>query len=411
MLSEAEVVIQPTTVVRKTHTCNLRGFVGDKMGQTGHKAGSWSAPIAQGIPSFDVFLKVKLDMDLSQIESILGGGPARKSFEDRFAKALRSASQSASALVVIDELKMSADAELKVSCKVTFECAFASQPLVFAEGGGLNEDNLDECLRDESLLNSEQELTVLKNARFVTFVDCSSEQLPNMLLRIVSSEDEITISAPWALVNLLPSGATFSLYQSDQEGAKPIDTFTISSGAERVQFSTTLSQKTALYMSLSFEGYSSEKFASILLSGGEQSIQEIFLVDDRGAGFNAKLQASAKGREGQLTVKVFVDMVIINRTGLPLALARCIPSTGMCVPMCSHHHLYVFMSHLDRVIINFSSTPITGDSASDIRDVLQPDGSIKRMLLQEAATNGSVDNDHKKCVERLGDEWIVRYAR
>ena len=67
------------------------------------------------------------------------------------------------------------------------------------------------------------------------------------------------------------------------------------------------------------------------------------------------------------------------------------------------------MSHLDQVIINISSALITGDSTSDICDVLQPDGSIKMMSLHEAATNGSVDNDHKKCVQRLGDEWIVRY--
>ena len=80
---------------------------------------------------------------------------------------------------------------------------------------------------------------MLSEARCTGVVDCSSKELANVLVRIVSSQDDVCISAPWTLVNLLPSAVTCVLRSSDEDGgAADIDPFTVASGAQRPQFST-----------------------------------------------------------------------------------------------------------------------------------------------------------------------------
>ena len=79
-----------------------------------------------------------------------------------------------------------------------------------------------------------------------------------------------------------------------------------------------------LYITLSFEEYASVSPVHVTLSGGAKNIQDITMQDKKGTLVNAKFQISANGREGQVMLKVFVQTVLVNRSGLPLVVGRCL---------------------------------------------------------------------------------------
>jgi len=117
-------------------------------------------------------------------------------------------------------------------------------------------------------------------------------------------------------------------------------------------------------------------------------MQAIALKDDTtGVCVQGTLHMSEQGRDGQLVLKVFVQMVVINRTGLPLDFARCAP-----LP---------------------SSSSSSSCSSSDTRtcsEVVQPDGRKARMHLEAAAGQQRVDRSHQKRWRKVGEAWVVCFA-
>jgi len=378
-----EVLIQP---LRRRQG---RGVVGTRQ-KRDRAAGAWTSA-SKGLwgddAVFEVTLKLKLPLEVQYIEKVLQGGQARQSFEELLTKAIRSASDAVDASVACDKVEMGYDKSLIIACSVTFTRTSPSHALLFTEGSSLSEDRLNECMREEGLLTQLQELTVLREARCTGVVDCSSPELPNVLVRIVSSEDDVCVSAPWTLVNLLPSAATCVLRScsSDQKGAAAdIDSFTVASGAQRPQFSSSLFGR---FLSLSFDGYKSVQPVEVLPPGSsKEKTQSIILQDEHGTTVGARLRASDSGPHGEVVLKVYVDMVMIDRTGLSaLVFGRCCPTAS-------------------------SSSAATRDDSHKTGVVKSPDGSSAEMIIQDAASHGAGDIKHRKYWRAVGSDRLLSFA-
>jgi len=144
---------------------------------------------------------------------------------------------------------------------------------------------------------------------------------PAAHLHLRCTAAEIHVQPPWTFQNLLPVPATISLHSGAELSSQRYFSTTAEPGPFLHQFGADLSLED-VYLSIAIDESNLKTVAHVHVGHGSPSDARIMLMDELGRNLELRIDVSHIDR-GSTTLRIYPQLVMVNRTGLPLLFGRC----------------------------------------------------------------------------------------
>jgi len=147
---------------------------------------------------------------------------------------------------------------------------------------------------------------------------------PPRWLKVRSTAKSILVHCPFVVENLCPRDISVTMFASSEPDAAPASAAClVHAGSSREQYSVAASAESAFFMAVALENFAAVSRARLLLQASDaQGDACVNLKDSSGRVLELRLKLY-EDIHGDVVVCVFPQMVVVNRSQVPLRFGRC----------------------------------------------------------------------------------------